>query len=148
MATTIHQRLEDARAGKNPAVITRMPSGWLVLADTQFLRGYSILLADPVVPDLNALDYAGRARFLLDMAIVGDALLAVTAAFRINYEILGNSDPVLHAHILPRYMTEPEDLRKGPAWFYDLAYRQSLPFDAVRDKALMGQIAKAIQENI
>jgi diadenosine tetraphosphate (Ap4A) HIT family hydrolase len=145
MPTLIHQRVEAARAGTNPTVICRMPSGWAVLGDVQFLRGYSLLLADPVVPDLNALDAKSRARYLLDMTILGDALLEVTGAYRINYEILGNLEPALHAHIFPRYMTEPEALRKGPPFLYDKAFRASMKFDHERDKELMGQIAEAVR---
>ncbi len=148
MSTLIHQRVEAARAGTNPAVICHMPSGWAVLADVQFLRGYSILLPDPVPPDLNAMERARRAEYLLDMTILGDALLEVTGAYRINYEILGNTDAALHAHILPRYLTEPEALRSGPAWFYDKAYRNSVPFNYERDKELMRQIAEAIQHRM
>ena len=47
------------------------------------------------------------------MATIGDALLEVTGAFRINYEILGNLEPALHAHIIPRYLNEPEDGAKA-----------------------------------
>ena len=112
--TTLNERVEQTREGKNPTVICRMPSGWAVLGDTQFLRGYSLLLPDPVVPDLNALDTDNRTRFLLDMALIGDALLEVTGAARINYSIFGNSDAALHAHITPRYNSEPERLRRGP----------------------------------
>ena len=50
------------------------------------------------------------------MALVGDALLEVTGAYRINYAILGNTDPALHAHIVPRFLTEPDEYRKGPPW--------------------------------
>ena len=35
-----------------------------------------------------------------------------------NYEILGNTDPFLHAHIIPRYEHEPEALRSKPAFLY------------------------------
>jgi diadenosine tetraphosphate (Ap4A) HIT family hydrolase len=146
--TLIHQRVEAARAGTNPTVISRMPSGWAVLGDVQFLRGYSLLLADPVVPDLNSLDDSQRGRFLQDMAILGDALLKVTGAYRINYEILGNTEAALHAHVFPRYMSEPEDLRKGPAWLYDREVRLSVKFDADRDKELMQQLAEAIQRRL
>ena len=66
-------------------------------------------------------DPARRAEFLRDMARLGDAILRVTSADRINYEILGNSEPELHAHVFPRYATEPPDLRRRPAWFYDWA---------------------------
>lgn len=104
-----------------------------------------MLLSDPVVPDLNALDQQKRAEYLLDMTILGDALLQVTGAYRINYEILGNLDPALHAHVIPRYVTEPEEMRKGPAFLYDKDYRNSIKFDYERDEELMRQIAQAVQ---
>ncbi len=148
MTTLIHERVEQARAGANPTVITRVPSGWVVLGDVQFLRGYSLLLADPVVPDINALGGEERARFLLDMTILGDALLEVTGAYRINYEILGNTDAALHAHVFPRYMTEPEALRKMPVWLYDRESRNAITFDQERDADLMRQIAEAIRRRI
>lgn len=119
-----------------------MPSGWAVLGDSQFLRGYSLLLPDPVVPDLNALDTPGRTRFLLDMTLLGDALLEVTDAARINYSIFGNTDAALHAHVTPRYKSEPEKLRCGPPAFYD---RKNAPkFDPGRDATLVKQIGEAI----
>lgn len=143
--TLIHQRVEAARAGTNPTVICRMASGWAVLADSQFLRGYSILLADPVAPDLNALLPPQRADFLRDMATLGEALLEVTGAYRINYEILGNLDAALHAHVFPRYLTEPETLRRGPAFLYAPAERNAVKFDPERDRKLMQHIAGAVQ---
>lgn len=117
----IAERVERARHVTNDTVICRLPSGWAVLGDVQFLPGYCLLLADPVVGSLNDLDEAGRAAFLGDMARLGDAILRVTSAERINYEILGNSEPELHAHVFPRYATEPPDLRRMPVWFYDWA---------------------------
>jgi diadenosine tetraphosphate (Ap4A) HIT family hydrolase len=100
-------------------VIARMTSGWAVIGDVQFLRGYCLLLSDPVVPSLNDLPPAERSSFLADMTLIGDALLEVTKAQRINYEILGNSEPELHAHIFPRFEEEEESRRRMPAWFYD-----------------------------
>lgn len=148
MSTLIHQRVAAAQAGTNPTVICRVPSGWAVLCDFQFLRGYSLLLPDPVVPDLNALDKQKRAEYLLDMTILGDALLEVTAAYRINYEIPGNLEPALHAHVIPRYMAEPEEMRKGPPFLYDKDYRNSVKFDYERDRELMKQIAAAVRRRL
>lgn len=115
----IAERVEQARRGANDMVISRMPSGWAVIGDVQFLPGYCLLLPDPVVATLNDLDEPTRALFLRDMAHLGDAILEVTSAERINYEILGNSEPELHAHLFPRYATEPPELRRNPVWFYD-----------------------------
>jgi diadenosine tetraphosphate (Ap4A) HIT family hydrolase len=148
MPPTIPQRIEAARAGTNPAVICRVSSGWVVLCDWQFLSGYSILLADPVVASLNDLDHARRELFLSDMTLVGDALMDVTGAFRINYAILGNTDPYLHAHIIPRFLTEPEELRKGLPWSYPKEGMDSVLFDYGRDKPLIEKITQAIQKHI
>ena len=115
----ISQRVEIARNGANDKVICRLASGWVVMGDVQFLPGYCLLLPDPVVPSLNDLDAQARATYLLDMARIGDAVLQATGALRMNYEILGNSEPELHCHLFPRYASEPEKHRKMPAWFYD-----------------------------
>lgn len=146
--TTIPERVAAARAGTNPAVICRMPSGWAVLCDMQYLSGYSILLPDPVVASLNDLDRAGRAAYLCDMATIGDALMEVTGAFRINYAIFGNTDPYLHAHIVPRYMSEPDDIRRGPPWSYPKEVLDANLFDYERDKKLIARLAKAIQKRL
>jgi diadenosine tetraphosphate (Ap4A) HIT family hydrolase len=115
----ITDRVELARREQNDTVICRLPSGWAVLGDVQVLEGWCLLLPDPVVPSLNDLDDEHRALFLCDMVRLGDAILQVTLAERINYEILGNSEPELHAHVIPRYAGEPSDRRRLPAWFYD-----------------------------
>jgi diadenosine tetraphosphate (Ap4A) HIT family hydrolase len=143
MSTLIHRRVEAARQRTNPTVICRVKSGWVVLGDVQFLPGYSLLLPDPVVADLNSLTRTQRIDFLQDMTILGDALLAVTGASRINYEILGNSEAALHAHVFPRYATEPEEKRRKPVWFYD--WEGAVLFDEERDRQLMQKIAKAIE---
>lgn len=148
MSITIQERVDTARAGTNPTVICRVPSGWVVLCDTQFLSGYCILLADPVIASLNDLSRLKRAEFLSDMVTVGDALLEVTDAYRINYAIAGNTDPYLHAHIVPRYMSEPEELRKGLPWSHPHSERDSLLFDYERDKSLMDRIKQAIESRL
>ena len=82
------------------------------------------------------------------MALVGDALLEVTGAFRINYAILGNTDPALHAHIVPRFLTEPDEYRKGPPWTYPKEVVDARMFDYERDKELIQQLAVAIQNRL
>lgn len=146
MSTLIHQRVEMAQQGANPTVICRMPSGWAVLGDTQISPGYSILLSDPVVPDLNTLSIEDRAAFLRDMSILGDALLEVTGATLINYEILGNTDRALHAHIVPRYADEPDEKRRRPIWFADMS--NAPKFDSELDKNLMQKLADSIQRRL
>lgn len=117
--TAIHSQVIAAREGREPRVIARLFSGWAVFGERQFVRGYALLLPDPVVPNLNALGARERIAFLSDMSRLGDALLKVTGAARINYAIFGNQDPALHAHVIPRYLDEPEALRGAQPWAYD-----------------------------
>ena len=117
--TAIHRQVAAARVGREPRVFARLFSGWAVFGERQFLRGYALLLPDPVVPSLNALGAHERTLFLQDLARLGDAVLKVTGAERINYAILGNLEPALHAHVIPRYASEPEKLRTAHPWAYD-----------------------------
>ncbi len=84
-----------------------------MLGDPQVLPGYCLLLPDPVVPHLNALEPALQQAFLADMARIGQAVQDITDAVRINYAIFGNVEPALHAHVIPRYVDEPADLIKA-----------------------------------
>ena len=138
--TLIHQRVAECKAGTNPKVIARMASGWVVLGDAQFLKGYCLLLPDPVVAHLNDFSGETRKQFLDDMAALGDAVLAVTGALRINYEMLGNLEPALHAHVFPRYDNEPEDLRTKPVWLYPQSAWEETAFDLDRDRPTMEAI--------
>ena len=117
--TAIHAQVIAAREGRDPRVIARLFSGWAVFGERQFVRGYALLLPDPVVPNLNALGARERIAFLSDMSRLGDALLKVTGAARINYAIFGNQEPALHAHVIPRYLDEPHALRDEQPWAYD-----------------------------
>ncbi len=142
--TIIHERVEQARTGQNPKVIAKVPSGWVVLGDVQFLEGYCLLLPDPVVSSLNTLSHEQRARYLMDLTFLGDVVEQITGACRINYEILGNSEPALHAHVFPRSLSEPEEVRKAPVWFYD--WKAAPQFDFDKHRGIMLKIGKALVE--
>jgi diadenosine tetraphosphate (Ap4A) HIT family hydrolase len=118
-----------AHRGENPMVIARMRSGFAVIGDTQLLPGYSLLLCeDPSVDHLTDLSLARRQVFLLDMALLGEAVERACHPRRINYEVLGNSLPLLHAHVHPRYEWEPAELSGGPVWRYPDAVRAEHPY--------------------
>jgi diadenosine tetraphosphate (Ap4A) HIT family hydrolase len=140
--TAIHRQVAAAREGRDPRVIARLYSGWAVFGERQFLRGYAMLLPDPVVPSLNALGAQERTVYLLDLARLGDAILKATGAARINYAILGNIEPALHAHVIPRYADEPEALRTSHPWAYEW-------HDApVFDRAAFQDLAEAIRHEL
>jgi diadenosine tetraphosphate (Ap4A) HIT family hydrolase len=143
LSTAIHLMVERCRAGHYPPCIARVSSGWVVMGERQVLPGYCLLLPDPVVPHLNALQGDARVEFLADMGMVGDALLTVTGALRVNYAIFGNVEPALHAHIFPRQADEPEPIRTLQPWALDW---QSAPgFNALLHDALKHLLAEELQ---
>src|SRR3954447_23900357 len=117
-------RIGAACRGENPTVLARLPASFAVIGDVQWLPGYCVLLTDdPAVTRLSDLPRPDRLEFLASMERVGDAVERACAtadpAFRrVNLEILGNTDPFLHAHIWPRYDWEPAELIGGPVWHY------------------------------
>jgi len=147
MSTAIHREVEQARNGVHPRVVCRTGSGWVVLAPSQVLLGYCLLLPDPVVHSLNDLPEHGRARFLLDMAHVGDAVTRVCKPLRLNYAMLGNQEQALHAHIIPRYAHEPEHLRGASIWSYHPAQWNdpAHAFDKARHAELIAKLREDLQ---
>ncbi|WP_225839379.1 HIT family protein [Streptomyces sp. NK08204] len=117
-------RIGAALRGENPTVLRRLDAGFAAIGDVQFLPGYSVLLVDePGVERLSDLPRAKRAAFLADMDRLGEAVERACGRLdprfrRVNLEILGNTYPVLHAHVWPRYEWEPAELVGLPVWLY------------------------------
>ncbi|AQS71531.1 hypothetical protein [Streptomyces pactum] len=117
-------RIGTALRGENPTVLRRLTAGFAVIGDVQFLPGYSVLLIDePDVQRLSDLSRPKRLSFLSDMDQLGEAVeracRRLDPAFRrVNLEILGNTDPFLHAHVWPRFDWEPADVVGAPVWLY------------------------------
>lgn len=117
-------RIGSALRGENPMVLARMPGGFAVMGDVQWLPGYCILLTDdPHVTRLSELPRRTRMQYLdsldrLAEAVEQSCAEADPAFRRVNIEILGNTDPFLHAHVWPRYNWETEEMIGRPVWLY------------------------------
>ncbi|WP_404468932.1 HIT family protein [Sutcliffiella horikoshii] len=109
-------RIASAHRGENPMVIAKMRSGFAAIGDTQFLPGYCVLLPFREFSSLEELNYMQRSEYLLDMSLIGEAILKVCNPRRVNYSIYGNTDAYLHAHVFPRYNWEPVERIPYPVW--------------------------------
>ena len=142
-ATAIHAMVDRCNSGRYPPAVVKLRSGWVVMGERQVLPGYCLLLSDPVVPHLNALEVQARHLFLADMSAVGDALLAMTGALRINYAIFGNVEPALHAHMFPRRADEPKDIRTKQPWA--LHWQRAPAFGGNEHAAFKSRLAEALE---
>ncbi|GAF64665.1 HIT family protein [Alkalihalobacillus trypoxylicola] len=115
-----NDRILAASKGENPMVMMKMKSGYAVIGDTQFLPGYCVLLPYNKVNSIEDLTMKERADYLVDMTLIGEAILTVCNPKRINYSIYGNTDAFLHAHIFPRYDWEPKERVVHPVWKYPM----------------------------
>ena len=114
--TAIHRRVALLRATQDPTLIARLPSGWAVLGEQQFLRGYALLLAVPVVGTFNVLAPSMRAQARQDAARLGDARLAVTGALRIKYAASENVKPARLIRVVAHYFDVTVSLRTARPW--------------------------------
>jgi diadenosine tetraphosphate (Ap4A) HIT family hydrolase len=48
------------------------------------------------------------------MALVAEAMFRAFRPAKLNYELLGNTEPHLHWHLIPRYRDDPKP--KIPVW--------------------------------
>ena len=116
-------RIGAAHRGDNPTVMARLPEAFAVIGDVQWLPGYCVLLTDdPAVGRLTDLPRARRLAYLESVERLSTAVEQACAsdpAFRrVNIEILGNADPMLHTHVFPRYEWEPAEIIQRPVWLY------------------------------
>ena len=119
----IFERIRLIQAGKNPYFVVELETGYVVLCDYQLFKGYTLFLAKQHKRELRELNVKRRMEFLREMSLVAEAVFRAFKPAKLNYELLGNSEPHLHWHIIPRYR---DDLRTQlPIWSIDSTIRNS-----------------------
>jgi diadenosine tetraphosphate (Ap4A) HIT family hydrolase len=118
----ICRRIEDIKSGQNPYFVQEMQTGYVVLGDFQMYQGYTLFLSKIHVSELHELK-ENRNLFLQEMGQVSEAVFKAFKPRKLNYELLGNSDPHLHWHIIPRYADDP--LPQSPIWAIDRKIRNA-----------------------
>jgi diadenosine tetraphosphate (Ap4A) HIT family hydrolase len=73
----------------------------------QAFEGYTFLTLRWHEEELYELADKDRKQFLEDMSLVAKALSVAFKPDKMNYELLGNSMPHLHWHLVPRYTSDP-----------------------------------------
>lgn len=119
----ICNRIQLIQMEENPYFVAETKSGYVVIGDHQFFRGYTLLLSKEHKRELHELGAQVRDVFLRDMAETAEAVIHAFGPEKLNYELLGNTDQHLHWHLIPRHADDPNI--KGPAWNVDKDIRNS-----------------------
>lgn len=129
-----------------PYFVYEFETSYVELSKSQFWEGYCILFSKEDYHHLTDMPSAVREKYLMEMSILGEAMMEILGAARINYNILGNSHPIVHAHLFPRYDWEDEDLRKTVVWKYDSSFftDDAYRFNEEKHAGLKLELAQAI----
>ena len=129
--------IDRIKSGSFRDFIAELSCGYVILGDQQLYRGYCVLLAKLHATELYLMP-VDAARLLSDeMRLVAEAIAAVVKPWKMNYECLGNSEPHVHWHLLPRY--ETDEMRRGPIWLRPESERK-VTLDENDRRALIGSI--------
>ncbi len=139
-------QIERARHGEHPGLICEIETSFAVLGDSQFFRGYSLLLCKTPATELHELPPATKLKYLEEMSLLAEAVARVTKCHKLNYEMLGNQVHHLHFHIFPRYAHEENVLQ--PVWLSMPQGNAAEPFklDAQRDAPLIKELRAKLQK--
>jgi len=97
--------------------VTELQTGFVVIGDHQFFRGYTLFLARWHLKELHELDWHRRTLFLQDMAMTAEAVCRAFSPRKLNYELLGNADAHMHWHLFPRHADDSNPT--NPVWEID-----------------------------
>lgn len=119
----ICKRIALIKENKNKFFVKELISGYVVLGDHQYYKGYTLLLSKFHTNELHKLQHKNRTQFLEDMALVSEAVYNAFKPRKLNYELLGNTDSHLHWHIFPRYKNDTKS--DVPVWIIPKTIRSS-----------------------
>jgi diadenosine tetraphosphate (Ap4A) HIT family hydrolase len=105
-------------------------------------RGYTIVVwRGRHVAEPTELREDEAARYWSELLQVGRALEEHLQPVKLNYDLLGNSLPHLHAHVIPRYADDPK-----PGWPFPFPEEEPAPIvedDLRRDAEALRMAARA-----
>ena len=116
----ICERIELIKQGKNPHFVKELETGYVVIGDGQYFKGYTLFLAKEHVTELHQMEYETKIKFLEEMSIVQEAAAKAFQAEKMNIELLGNGDAHVHWHLFPRKAGDMKGYGhngRGPVWW-------------------------------
>jgi len=126
-------RLAGVRDGDT--FVARLSASTVLLDVDQRYRGKTVIVTREHVTDLLEMPEARALELYADVRNVARATRLALAPARLNYALLGNQEPHVHWHVIPRFpgddgwggapRFEPPPTRLDPAAYRELARRLS-----------------------
>jgi diadenosine tetraphosphate (Ap4A) HIT family hydrolase len=103
----ICDRVQLARAGKNPHLVAEMEHSYFVVGDHQFHEGYALVLLKQHVREPFDLPPDVQREHFREVMRAAEAIDATFRPAKMNFSCYGNAEPHVHWHIVPRYEDDP-----------------------------------------
>ncbi len=115
----ICKRISMIQEGISPYFVAELKTGYVVIGDYQYFRGYTLFLCKEHKTELQFLNESLKIVFLTEMSKVAEAVYNAFKPYKLNYELLGNGQggSHMHWHIYPR--RENDTTIQGPVWCLD-----------------------------
>jgi diadenosine tetraphosphate (Ap4A) HIT family hydrolase len=115
------ERSKDEARKAHPRWIADLQVSTAVVSSNQICRGYTILFYNKGhATELFQISNQDRQAFMEDLVRVSEAIYKAFTPHKMNYELLGNTVPHMHWHVIPRQKTDPL-LLEWPIWGKDYA---------------------------
>lgn len=111
----ICNRISMIKEGTNQYFVAELETGYVVIGDHQYFKGYTLFLCKEHHKELHELEPEYKRKFLVEMSTVSEAVYKAFNPIKLNYELLGNGDAHMHWHIFPRSSNEPNPTH--PVWW-------------------------------
>jgi diadenosine tetraphosphate (Ap4A) HIT family hydrolase len=133
-------KLCDLLGRRDGSFIADWPMHVWRLADDQTWPGWSTLILKSHKTEIFMLTKEERAAAIEEVSRAAEFLKKVTGAHKMNIELLGNQEPHVHWHLVPRKTDDPAWNR--PIWVHAHAPKE---LGARRHDELRGKILREIE---
>ncbi|MHB8382844.1 MAG: HIT family protein [Candidatus Binataceae bacterium] len=106
--------IERIRSNRFDDFVAELADSYVILGDAQLYRGYCVMFAKTHATEIFLMPSDEAHRLFEELRLAAEAIASVTKPWKLNYACLGNLEPHVHWHIIPRYENDP--LRHAPIW--------------------------------
>ena len=99
----ICDRIKMIRQNSNLWFVKELETGYVVIGDHQYFRGYPLFLCKEHKTELFQLDDDTKMKFLEEMSVVAQAVAKAFGAEKMNYELLATVIPICTGICFPGY---------------------------------------------
>jgi diadenosine tetraphosphate (Ap4A) HIT family hydrolase len=103
----MERRMANDHIDADGRTISPLDASVLRLCADQFTPGYCVVISTRHVAEPYDLPALERGVFFADVLRAGKAVQQALGSIKMNYLILGNEQPHLHCHLVPRYYGDP-----------------------------------------